>query len=469
MTAPRPAMGLAVVGLLLLAGQILLLFLSRGFAPEVVLAARPILALTAIGLASGLLYLALLPILTKLSPTRRLLALVLLLGLASRLAAMAGTPMLEDDFYRYLWDGGAVATGLNPYTVSPAEAPSAAGYADLAAEAGPLLQKVNHPDLRSLYPPGAQAAFTLAHWIEPWSLDAWRLVLLAFDLAVIALILLLLRELRASPLWAALYWWNPLLVQQVFNAGHMDLLPLPFMLAALLFAARGRGLAAGGALGLAAAMKLWPILLLPLVLRTLWQRPVAAACAAGLGGGLFLASLWPILAAGLDRDSGLLAFSAGWAANDALFLGLTWLFGTALQGLGLFAASGDVAARLLVWALIAAAALWVARDVPRNLSDLCGRALFVVAALFLLSPAQFPWYAVWLLPLLALRPVPALLLLTPLLALYPLRFYFLAQGDLTRFDHGLVWLIWLPVWAALAWQFRPRSLGRKRQAGTAPA
>ena len=90
--------------------------------------------------------------------------------------------------------------------------------------------------------------------------------------------------------------------------------------------------------------------------------------------------------------------------------------------------------------------------------------LFVVATLFLLSPAQFPWYAVWLLPLLALCPVPALLLLTPLLALYPLRFYFLAQGELAVFDQGLVWLIWLPVWAALAWQFRPRAPAPTRQA-----
>ena len=464
MTASRPAVRLAIAGLLLLAAQAYLLFLSRDFAPEVVLAARPIPVLTIIGLASGLLYLLLLPILTALTPTRSLLALVLLLGLAMRLLAMAGTPILEDDFNRYLWDGGVVAAGLNPYAASPAEAPAQPGFEELTATAGPLLQKVNHPDLRSLYPPGAQAAFALAHWIEPWGLDAWRLVLLGFDLAVVALILLLLRELGASPLWAALYWWNPLLIQQVFNAGHMDVLPLPFMLAALLFAVRGRGLATGGALGLAAAMKLWPVLLLPLVLRSLWHRSVAAAWAAGLGGGIFLVSLWPILAAGMDRDSGLLAFSTGWAANDALFLGLTWLFDEGLQALGVIAVNGDAAARMLVWCLVAAAALWVARDVPRDLSDLCGRALFVVAALFLLSPAQFPWYAVWLLPLLALRPVPALLLLTPLLALYPLRFYFLAQDNLAAFDQGLVWLIWLPVWAALAWQFRPRAPASTRQA-----
>ena len=52
----------------------------------------------------------------------------------------------------------------------------------------------------------------LAHWLRPWSPAAWRIVLLLFDLATLAALLALLRAIGRSPLWAAAYWWNPLLI-----------------------------------------------------------------------------------------------------------------------------------------------------------------------------------------------------------------------------------------------------------------
>jgi hypothetical protein len=82
--------------------------------------------------------------------------------------------------------------------------------------------------------------------------------------------------------------------------------------------------------------------------------------------------------------------------------------------------------------------------------DLLGRASAVVAALLLLAPAQFPWYAVWLAPFLAFRPWTGLLLLAATLPLYYLLFHFTARDQTATFETVVVWMIWVPVWVALA-------------------
>ncbi|MFP4193208.1 MAG: hypothetical protein ACLFU6_14195, partial [Candidatus Hydrogenedentota bacterium] len=83
---------------------------------------------------------------------------------------------------------------------------------------------------------------------------------------------------------------------------------------------------------------------------------------------------------------------------------------------------------------------------------LCERALWIIAALFLLSPTQFPWYWTWMLPLLAIRPSPGLLILTATLPLYYLRFPMRELGYTAWFDHGVVWLEFGPALVLLMWE-----------------
>ncbi|MEJ2071376.1 MAG: hypothetical protein P8X58_13395 [Syntrophobacterales bacterium] len=92
---------------------------------------------------------------------------------------------------------------------------------------------------------------------------------------------------------------------------------------------------------------------------------------------------------------------------------------------------------------------WQVRPPLEDGSDFCERALLLLAALFLLSPTQFPWYYVMIIPFVTLRPRWSLLLLTALLPLYYLRYFFLARGQEAWFDYGLVWLEYVPVWLLL--------------------
>ncbi|RME94999.1 MAG: DUF2029 domain-containing protein, partial [Alphaproteobacteria bacterium] len=314
---------------------------------------------------------------------------------------------------------------------------------------GLVIGRINHPGLRTLYPPVAQGAFALAHLLEPFSLRAWRAVILILDCVSLLLLLALLREAGRSPLWAALYWWHPLLLKEMFNSAHMEAVVIPFLLAGLLLAARGRLLFANLTLSIAAGAKIWPALLLPLVWRKLAMRPrdlaAALACTAAIG----LLCAWPLVSAGLDETSGLLAYAARWKTNSALYPLLESGASALLAASGISSLSPSLLARSLIALAICAVALFQARSAFSTLDDLITRALVITACVFLLSPAQFPWYYLWVLPLLALRPVPGLLLAGATLPLYYSAFHFLAHGSYTDFTRYVVWIIWLPVWGVL--------------------
>lgn len=388
----------------------------------------------------------------------RTLGWIIVTGFVLRIAMLWSTPALEDDFYRYLWDGGVAANGWNPYRYAPGvmdvdATPKA--LRDLAESAGYVHQRINHPNLRTIYPPVAIAAFGLAYLTEAWSLLAWRLVCLAAEGITLYLLGALLKETGRSPLWIAVYWWNPIVIKELMNSAHMEAILVPMLLGALLLAMRQRHLAGVALLGLAAATKVWPILLVPLLLRALIRRPLHLAAGLAMLAAIGVLAAWPVLAAGLDRSSGFVAYAAEWRTSSALYPLLETAWRWALWPFGLSTGSTPGSLARAVMALAAGSiALLVARTEVVDAQDLAVRATVVVAALVLLSPAQFPWYIVWVQPFLVLVPVKGLLLASALMPLYYVSFYFSAIEQYWVFRDVIVWAIWLPVWLLIARQVR---------------
>jgi alpha-1,6-mannosyltransferase len=439
----------AALGAVLLGGTAILAVASPLFGYTYQVIDMPVFWLAGGLCAAGALVLSLLLLVPVSATLRRgtarvLLWAILAAGLVMRLVLFASEPALEDDYQRYLWDGAVTAHGQNPYAVAPVDAatkPDWTAPGTLARDSGLVLERVNHPDLRTLYPPVVQGAFALSHLIAPWSLTGWRAVILLLDIASVALLILLLRDLGRSPLWVALYWWNPIVLKELFNSAHMEAVVTPLVLGALLLAIRKRPLAASSVLTIAAGAKIWPALLLPLVWRNMLERPrkLALAIALALAAGALFA--WPMLAAGLDQTSGLVAYASRWKTNSALF--------PLIEGVG-----GGLLARASVVASLFAVVIWQCRTAAQDTQELINKALVITTAAFLLSPAQFPWYFLWVLPLLPLRPVPGLLVLTATLPLYYTTFHFLPRGTYETFSGTIVWLIWLPAWALLLWHAR---------------
>lgn len=464
-TAPPKAMAdWVLAGLLVAAFGVLLAVISPRFGYDFSVGEMPIVAMTAMLVAAGLAFCLFLPNLISRSAfdgkafdakafdrkaLRFAVACIVAGGLAARLALMVSEPILEDDYQRYLWDGAVTASGENPYVAAPADARDAGSDLErLANDSGAVIGRINHPDLKTIYPPAAQLAFAIAHVIEPWSLVAWRSVLLVCDLATLVLLLLLLRAAGRSPLWSALYWWNPLVIKELFNSAHMDAVVLPFVLGALLLAIRHRPVSAAISLGVAAGVKIWPILLLPLVLRGSGARtPVLVGATAVFAA---LSALWvlPVFLGGLDANSGFVAYASRWTTNSALFPALESLAVFALP-LSMPETAGPLV-RVAIAVGLGTLAVAISLRPIAGSDDLLGRASVVVAALVLLSPAQFPWYAAWFAPFLVFRPWFGFLLLTATAPLYYLGFYFLSEQRPEIIDTVIVWLIWVPVWLALA-------------------
>ncbi len=453
---------------------------------------RPIPDLVGTLVLAGAIYLT---VASTLAPRgsggRPVLGWIVVAGLGMRAALLLSHPMLENDFYRYAWDGAVVVRGYNPYSFSPEEVATAEvgsgvplELRDLAkARATDLLppgaaptderivDRISYPHLRTCYPPLSEQAFALAHRMKPWSLVTWRLVLGTCDAAALVLLVVLLRTLRLPLALCAVYWWNPLLVKETYNSCHVDVVALPLVLGAVLLAVRERHVLAAGLLAAGAAVKVWPVLLVPVLLRPAARRPgrlvAAVVVFVALTAGLF----YPLAAAGLDESSGLVTFGRRWELNDALFMAIKWAVRPLAEVEGIEPGAADrVAGRIARAAVAAALVAWVVGRVRRPIAsgrDLAGRCLAVVAAAFLLSPAQFPHYSLWFLPFLAIRPRLSLLLLTVLLPVYYLRFLLWNTyadlplvGEVHVFDDLVVWVQYVPVWGLLVSEWYA---GRKRR------
>ena len=386
--------------------------------------------------------------------------LVLIFAALFRLVVLFSEPIQEDDFYRYLWDGKVVASGLNPYRFTPREVQTDNGkegplqpYRELIetdARFALLLSRINHPDVPTLYPPVAQAVFGLAALIAPGSLLALRLIFFCFDLAVCGVIVKLLCHLGRSPLWVLIYAWSPLVIKETINSSHYDVVPTFLLVLALLALVTGRLSVGFLSLGGAILGKVFPVVLLPLFAYHTWScHGLGKAC-----GGLVLTSLVvacgyaPFAAAGSGLWQGFVTFAEHWQTNSFVFPLLhqmvtdRWL------------ANGIVAGCL-------AGAVWVAlrwNSQGNDVGFLRG-CFFVMGTLLLLSPVGNPWYFLWVLPFVCLFPRVSWLLLSGLLGLYYTAFYFLYRGEPEMF-RWVVWLEYLPFYAVLAWEAWRTRMGR---------
>ncbi len=376
-------------------------------------------------------------------------AAVFVLGLLMRFVLILTPPLPnpQDDYYRYLWDGSVAAQGLNPYRYSPDEAIEAASQRAgrdprLVAAARPareILPRINQPQLTTIYPPVAQVGFAAAYQLQPFSATSLRIVFLSFDLATFVLLVRLLRRLGLSPGLSLVYWWNPVALNWIYGEVHMDVMVFPFVMLAILFTLSSRPVLTGASLAVAVGVKLWPVALLPVLAwrwHGKWREMLAASLSCVILSFLLLS---PMVFAHSNAAAGLWTYAETWENNAGLYSLLE-------SALALWMSTVDAAllARLITAALLLA---WIVvvlrkqRETPQALLRAC---LVVTAAIFLLSPAQFPWYYTWTLPFLVFWLARALLAYTVLLPLY----YFVEAHP---------WIVWLehaPFWLVLALDWR---------------
>ncbi len=329
--------------------------------------------------------------------------LVVAAAMRAPLWSVPRVPM--SDSTRYLWDGAVTASGVSPYRYAPADVTEGEAantpLAELPPQALGLLDEINHPHLRTIYPPFAQALFALAYWLTPLELTGWRVVLLAFDALGALVALALLRRTGLSLAWWVVYLWNPLLVYETYGACHLDITAAAMVGLFAWALVRRRGVLAAVALGLGAGIKLWPILLIFFLRHAAGKNYGKLVLSVVVFLALTGAMIVPYAAAfGPDTDSGLTAYAKIWEWKPGAFLlldKLGWRLRSALH----VEWDGRYIARAIVMLILVGAAGWLGLRRTDDSRVLCWRIGIVVILTLLVGPTLWPWYYLPVIPLAA--------------------------------------------------------------------
>jgi len=151
--------------------------------------------------------------------TKQILFFIVLFGLIFRVLGFFTFPVLEDDFYRYLWDGYVLVEQGNPYAQAPSH------YFDLESvpeDFQNILDSINYPDIATVYGPMNQYFFGLAYVIAPGELWTIKLLVISADVILLFIIVLLMRVYSIKPYFLILYAWSPLVITQFSVSAHPD-------------------------------------------------------------------------------------------------------------------------------------------------------------------------------------------------------------------------------------------------------
>jgi hypothetical protein len=337
-------------------------------------------------------------------PRRLAAGLIIASLVALPAASLTRGSQISDDLYRYAWDGRLQAAGIDPYRYAP-DSPALAKYRDdwLWPDAATCTQlhktaitddprhactRINRPSVRTIYPPAAEGYFLIAHWLPGPSRDhKLQLDAAILSAALTGLLAFGLRRSGRDPLAVAYYSFGPLAGLDIAADSHVDVLAALFGVGAILLATLKpkATLRTGALLGLAIAVKLYPALLLPALLRRGGGRRGALRLVAAAAGVVVLGYLPHVMAVG----GHVLGYLPGYLHEENYDSGSRFLL---LGLLGL----GDSVTKVLAILLVAATLVVVALRSARGKGTPASGALIVLGVVFLVVTPSQPWYALLL-------------------------------------------------------------------------
>ena len=324
------------------------------------------------------------------------------LALALRLVFIAAIPNLSQDFYRFIWDGRLILSGLNPYLTTPdnlmISQPNLFPQMKTLFEGMGALSAGHY----SNYPPLHQLPFILAAIISKHSILGsvviLRLLLIGADIGILFFGKKLLRKLQLPTM--NIYWFilNPLVIVELTGNLHFEGLMLFFFVMALYYVHTQKWHLAALTMALSIAVKLVPILSLPLFLNKLgWKKSIRFYLTVGI---VFMLLFAPFL-----KDNFFENYSATiglWFSkfefNASFYYLLNWGVETILN-FELIHSMG-----IIVVSFIGLQIIYQLLQNKTKTTALITTVLWVFTGYYLISTTVHPWYIISLLLLSIFTP-----------------------------------------------------------------
>ena len=186
----------------------------------------------------------------------------ILIGLCFRLAFIGYTPLLSQDYFRFIWDGSLLSNGINPYLYLPDELIEMfSKWEYLYSGMGPM--SAGH---YTNYPMINQLLFTLGV-VSTKPILTYRILLIVADLITFKLLTKL-----SSQSWGLTYWLSPMVILEGAGNLHFEPVMVAFLVLGLYHFKQGKHLRSSVALAASVLLKLIPLMFAPLILKTMSQR-----------------------------------------------------------------------------------------------------------------------------------------------------------------------------------------------------
>lgn len=232
--------------------------------------------------------------------------IIILFYILSRAILYQSTPVLEDDYFRYLWDGNLVSKGINPYLYPPSDS----FWINIPSE---WRQFINFPDIRTIYPPLTQFYFAAVFTVFGESLLGLRIGAVIIEVLLALSLIKLIRSENLSLKPLAIFLFFPTLLKENVNSVHFDLLATLFLFSCYFYLKKNsmsflNMLGVWISLASAVLVKIFPLVFLPVIFFSSKRKLMGIT----LFSFFILLCYFPFLDAGLQLFSGSSAFAKDW-------------------------------------------------------------------------------------------------------------------------------------------------------------
>lgn len=373
------------------------------------------------------------------------------LAIGLRLVFLFAIPNLSQDFYRFIWDGRLVLSGFNPYLTTP--------YELMGSNPGLFPQmKLLFDGMGSLstehysnYPPLHQLPFIMVAILSKHSIFGsvvlLRLLLIGADFGLLFFGKKLLKKLQLPT--KNIYWFilNPLVIIELTGNLHFEGFMLFFFVLALYFIHDKKWHLAALTMALSIAVKLVPLLSLPLFLNKLgWKKSIRFYLTIG---AVFTLLFAPFINGDFfeNYSATIGLWFSNFEFNASFYYLLDWGLETTTN-LKLIHSMGIIVVSFI--------GLQISYQLIQNKTKttaLILTVLWVFTGYYLISTTVHPWYIISLLLLSIFTPYKFALVWS-----YTLIFSYFAYNQYSVDENGyILCLEYLPVWSVLVWELFNKS------------